>query len=310
MTEQKVKEKDVVIIGAGIAGLTAALYAGRMKLDTLVLENALVGGQIANAAGIENYPGFLSVSGAELMKTVKAQAEKYGAVVDEFDEISRMDLTGRDKYIYTDDGIYKAKAVILASGMQRRKLALPEAARLEDKGVHFCELCDGYRYQDRVVAVAGGGNAAVDAAKILAKYARKIYLVHRSELRADPASQEEIRQNPKIEIMLHTDIVGLKGDSWLSGILIRNKDTGEEKELPAEGLFVNIGVIPNNQLFRDQVPLDGDGRILAGEDCRTSLPGVFAAGDIRSKEVRQLTTAAADGTVAATLAEKYIQSLG
>lgn len=301
--------KDVVIIGAGMAGLTAALYAGRSNLSTIVLENELVGGQIANAAGIENYPGFMSVKGGDLMATVQAQAEAVGVVVDEFDLVKRVDLAAVPKIVETEEHIYEAKTVILATGMKRRKMPLPEAARYEDRGIHYCELCDGHMYQDKVIVVMGGGNAAVDAANYLTRYAKKLYLIHRSDLRADEASQKRLYANPAVTVMLQTEITALAGENRLEAIQVLHKDTGKSEELPADAIFVNIGVVPNTELFRGQIRLTESGRIPAGEDCRTEIPGVFAAGDVREKEIRQLTTAAADGTTAALLAERYIRQL-
>ncbi|RHM55585.1 FAD-binding protein [Mitsuokella sp. AF33-22] len=301
--------KDVVIIGAGMAGLTAALYAGRSNLSTIVLENELVGGQIANAAGIENYPGFMSVKGGDLMATVQAQAEAVGVVVDEFDLVKRVDLTAVPKIVETEEHIYETKTVILATGMKRRKMPLPEAARYEDRGIHYCELCDGHMYQDKVIVVMGGGNAAVDAANYLTRYAKKLYLIHRSDLRADEVSQKRLYANPAVTVMLQTEITALAGENRLEAIQVLHKDTGKSEELPADAIFVNIGVVPNTELFRGQIRLTESGRIPAGEDCRTEIPGVFAAGDVREKEIRQLTTAAADGTTAALLAERYIRQL-
>lgn len=307
MGKQQV-HKNIVIIGAGMAGLTAALYAGRMNLSTVVLENGIVGGQIANATGIENYPGFAKVSGKELIETLQAQAESFGAVVDEFDTVQKVTLESTPKIVETDDYIYEADVVIIASGMTRRKLPLPEEARYANKGVHYCELCDGHSYQDKIIAVMGGGNAAVDAANFLTKYAKKLYLIHRSELRADEVSQKKLMENPKVEILLQTEIKALHGEGHLDSIDILDKKSGETRELAVDGIFVNIGVEPNTALFDSELQLDG-GRIPAGEDCRTKIPGVFAAGDIREKEIRQLTTAASDGTTAALLAEKYIVGL-
>lgn len=301
--------KDVVIIGAGMAGLTAALYAGRSNLSTIVLENELVGGQIANATGIENYPGFMSVKGGDLMATVQAQAEAVGVVVDEFDLVKRVDLASVPKVVETEEHIYEAKTVILATGMKRRKMPLPEAARYEDRGIHYCELCDGHMYQDKVIVVMGGGNAAVDAANYLTRYAKKLYLIHRSELRADEVSQKRLYANPAVTVMLQTEITALAGEKRLESIQVLHKDTGKSEELPVDAIFVNIGVVPNTELFRGQIRLTESGRIPAGEDCRTEIPGVFAAGDVREKEIRQLTTAAADGTTAALLAERYIRQL-
>ena len=301
--------KDVVIIGAGMAGLTAALYCGRMNLNTLVLENGLVGGQIANAVAIENYPGFVSVNGGDLIATVQQQAENFGAVIDEFDEIERVTLKATPKIVETQEKIYEADAVIIASGMNRRKLPLPEEKKFSGRGVHYCELCDGHAYDGKIIAVAGGGNAAVDAAYFLTKYAKKLYLIHRSELRADDFSQKRLRGNDKVTILLQTDIKALHGDKKLETVDIFDKTTGEAKTLAIDGIFVNIGVEPNTALFKDELHLTASGRIPAGEDCKTELDGVFAAGDVREKQIRQLTTAAADGTTAALLAEKYLAKL-
>jgi len=305
MAKEKI-HKDVVIIGAGMAGLTAALYCGRMNLDLLVLENKIIGGQIANAVSIENYPGFESVSGGDLISTLQKQAENFGAVVDEFDSIVKVSLKENPKVIETEEKIYLSDAVIIASGMERRKLPLPEEKKFAGRGVHYCELCDGHAYQDKIVAVMGGGNAAVDAANFLTKYAKKLYLIHRSEFRADEVSQKKLRANPKVEIHLQTEIKKLLGDKKLERVEILDKTTGETSELAVDGIFVNIGVVANTELFKDEINLAPSGRIIAGEDCRTNIEGVFAAGDVREKEIRQLTTAAADGTTAALLAEKYL----
>lgn len=301
--------KDVVIIGAGMAGLTAALYCGRMNLDTLVLENGIIGGQIANATNIENYPGFISVNGRNLIATLQTQAENFGAVIDEFDEIERVTLKTTPKIIETQEKIYAADVVIIASGMNRRKLPLPEEKIFAGRGVHYCELCDGHAYDGKIIAVIGGGNAAVDAANFLTKYASKLYLIHRSEFRADEVSQKRLRANEKVTVMLQTELKSLRGDGRLQSVEVFDKRTGETKSLAVDGIFVNIGVEPNTQLFKDELNFSASGRIVAGEDCRTEIAGVFAAGDVREKEIRQLTTAASDGTTAALLAEKYLAKL-
>jgi thioredoxin reductase (NADPH) len=293
-----------------MAGLTAAMYAGRMNLDTLVLENGLVGGQIANATDIENYPGFISVKGSDLISTLQQQAENFGAVIDEFDTIQKVILRENPKIVETEEKIYLADVVIIASGMNRRKLPLPEESKFAGRGVHYCELCDGHMYQDKIIAVMGGGNAALDAANFLTKYTDKLYLIHRSEFRADEITQQKVRQNPKIKIMLQTEIKALHGDKKLESIDIFDKKNGETKNLAVDGIFVNIGVVPNTELFKNELQLSDSGRIIAGENCKTEIEGVFAAGDVREKEIRQLTTAAADGTTAALLAEKYLANLG
>ena len=301
--------KDVIIIGAGMAGLTAALYCGRMNLDTLVLENGIIGGQIANATGIENYPGFISVKGGDLIATLQQQAENFGAVIDEFDEIEKVTLKSSPKIVETQEKIYECDVVIIASGMNRRKLPLPEEKKFAGRGVHYCELCDGAAYNGKIIAVMGGGNAAVDAANFLTKYGQKVYLIHRSEFRADEVSQKRLRTNKKIEIMLQTEIKALRGSKRLEEVEILDKKSGETKNLHVDGIFVNIGVEPNTKLFKDELKLTASGRIPAGEDCKTEIEGVFAAGDVREKEIRQLTTAASDGTTAALLAEKYLSKL-
>ena len=306
---KKRQKRDVVVIGAGMAGLTAALYAGRSGLSVLVLESELVGGQIANAADIENYPGIPGVGGGELISSVQTQAEKFGAVVDEFDPIVRVELSSQPKIVETEGAVYEAAAVILATGMKRRKLSLKEADRYEGRGVHYCELCDGQAYAGKTVAVIGGGNAAVDAAEYLSKLASKLYLIQRSELRADKASVERLRSHKNVEILLQTEPRALSGDTKLTAATLFDRKAETAKELPLDAVFVNIGVEPNTAMFADQVKLDKAGNIVAGEDCRTNLDGVFAAGDVRTKEIRQLTTAAADGTVAALEAVRYLRSL-
>ena len=302
-------EKDIIIIGAGMAGLTAALYAGRMNLTTLVLENALVGGQIATAADIENFPGFERVSGMELIGTLEKQAMNFGAEIDEFDRIERVDLKSTPKIVETETRVYETPVIIIASGMNRRKLPLPQEPHYFNRGVHYCHMCDGHTYQGKVISVMGGGNAAVDAANFLTKYAKHLYLIHRSQLRADKASQDALYANPKVTVMLETEISHLNGEDRLTSVDLLHKDTGAKETLPVDAIFVNIGVIPNTELFKGQLALTEAGYIPAGEDCRTEIPGVFAAGDIRVKEIHQLTTAAADGTTAALHAEKYLAAL-
>ena len=301
--------KDVIVIGAGMAGLTAAMYVGRMNLSVLVLENGIVGGQIANATGIENYPGFVKISGKDLISTLQTQAENFGAVIDEFDNIVKVSLKENPKVVETEEKIYTTDVVIIASGMERRKLPLPEEKKFAGRGVHYCELCDGHMYQDKIIAVMGGGNAAVDAANFLTKYAKKLYLIHRSEFRADEVSQKKLRANEKVEIKLQTEIKKLLGEKKLERVEIFDKNSNSTSELEVDGIFVNIGVTPNTELFKNELELSASGRIIAGEDCKTNIEGVFAAGDVREKEIRQLTTAASDGTTAALLAEKYLSKL-
>ena len=239
---------------------------------------------------------------------MQTQAEKFGAVVDEFDSIMSVNLSVQPKIIETENAVYEAGAVILATGMKRRKLPLKEADRYEGRGVHYCELCDGQAYAGKTVAVIGGGNAAVDAAEYLSKLASKLYLIQRSELRADAASVERLLSHPNVELLLQTEPKALSGDTRLTAATLLDRKAEATRELSLDAVFVNIGVEPNTAMFADQVKLDKAGNIVAGEDCRTNLDGVFAAGDVRTKEVRQLTTAAADGTVAALGAVRYLRS--
>lgn len=299
---------DLLIIGAGIAGLTAGIYAARMKLDTLILEDALIGGQIIDAYGIENYPGFHSIKGSHLIEKIEEQALHFGAKIDEFDTITAVKLTDTEKTIETQSFIYKPTAVIIAAGMDRRKLPVVEEKHFRGKGIHYCELCDGHLYQGKTIAVVGGGNAAVDAANFLDKYAEKIYIIHRSPaLTASTMSQEKLKNNPKIEFLFNTNIIKASGEHSLQSVVIENVLTKEQKSLALDGIFVNIGVVPKTQLYQHDIELDAASHIKAGETCETNIKGVFAAGDIRTKLIRQLTTAAADGTVSALLAEKYIR---
>ena len=306
--EKEHKVLDLLIIGGGVTGLTAALYAGRMKLKTLVLEGDLLGGQIVNAHEIENYPGFASIKGSELVEKIQQQAEFFGANIDEFDSIVKVKLTDSKKTIETSSFIYEPKAVIIATGMTRRKLPLPEEARFLSKGIHYCELCDGHMYQDKIIAVVGGGNAAFDAAKFLTKYAKKLYIIHRNaSLTADILTQESLIKNPIVEVLLNTEIVKAEGSTALETLQLHDKKENKDYPLQVDGLFVNIGVVPNTAMFAEDLKVDGAGNIIAGEDCKTNVAGVFAAGDVRAKLIRQLTTATADGTVAALMAEKYIE---
>lgn len=306
---KQIKSKDLVIVGAGHAGLTAGLYAARLELSTIILENGLIGGQISTASRIENYPGIKMIGGNKLASTIMEQAQSFGTEIDEFDEIERLELEGPKKLVETANYIYEAKAVILATGQRRRKLGLHEESRYANRGVHYCEVCDGHIYRGKIIAVAGGGNSAVDAANFLTKYGEKVYLIHRSELRADESSQRKLSENPKIEVLLQTKITKLLGDTRLRQLELLDQQSSAARLLNVDGLFVNIGVEPNNELFRDQIRVNERGFVLAGEDCKTNLEGVFVAGDIREKEFRQLTTAAADGTIAALQADRYIRSL-
>lgn len=303
-------EKDLIVIGAGPAGLTAGIYAGRLKLDTLILENEIVGGQIRDAFLLENYPGFSSISGAELIDKMQAHAEESGAVIDEFDAIEKLQLTDDLKIIETSGAIYKPKSVIIASGAKKRLLPIPEEKKFHSRGIHYCELCDGHMYEGKEIAVVGGGNSALLAVKLLSKYATKITIVQQFDyFNAETKVQDEIFNNPKVEILWNSEIISASGSDHLEAIQIQNTKTKEVVTKNLTGVFVYIGYIPGTDLYKEFVTLDKFGNIDANESTETNIKGVFAAGDIRSKAFRQVTTAVSDGTVAALNAEKYIQSL-
>lgn len=308
--EKTVKQVDLLIFGSGIAGMTAALYAARMKLNTLVLEDALVGGQIRNAYVVENYPGTPAIKGSELIEIIRRQVVQAGAVVDEFDQAVKVTLSDKEKFIETETAIYQAKAVIIASGAKRRELPVAED-KYSGHGIHYCELCDGPWYEGKTVAVVGGGNAAVGAVEFLTKYANKIYLIHRSpKLTAEKILQDKLNGYSNVEILLNSVISKINGETKVEAIVVESPSDDRTTVLKLDGIFVNIGVVPRTDLFREYLQLSQSGHIVAGETCETNIPGVYAAGDVRTKPFRQLTTAASDGTVAALMAEKYILSQG
>lgn len=301
------KKLDLIIIGAGPAGLTAGIYAGRLKLKTLILEDELVGGQIKEAYIVENYPGFSKISGSDLIDKFQEQALEAGVTIDEFDNIISVKLTDEEKIVETNSFIYKPKAVIIASGSKRRELPIPEEKKFHSKGIHYCELCDGSLYDGKHVAVVGGGYSAVGAANFLKRFASKITLIHRSDyLHADKISQEELLQDEKVVDMPNYKITSALGDAEITGVKLENVKTNKASELKLDGVFVYIGLVPRTDLYKNYLNIDEFGNIVADETCETNVKGVYAAGDVRTKKFRQLTTAVSDGTVAALAAEKYI----
>ena len=308
--QKPIKELELLIIGAGAAGLSAGIYAAMLKVDTLILEDQLIGGQILDAYSVENYPGFINTTGAELMEIMHQQAEKQGAKVDEFDTILSVKLTDTDKIIETDSFIYKPKAVIIAAGMKRRTLPLPEETKFKSKGVHYCELCDGHLYEGKKIMVVGGGRAGVGAAISLTRYASEVLLIHHGpSLQAEAKVQDELLANAKIKVLYNMQVVTLQGEQNLERVVLENVNTKEQTTIEVPGMFVFIGWIPRTDMYSPYIELDSYGNIVAGEDCQTKVAGVFAAGDVRSKKIRQLTTAVSDGTVAAINGEEYLKNL-
>lgn len=299
-------EKDIIIIGAGTAGLSAAIYAQRAGKTTLVLEREAYGGQIINTPDVENYPGITHISGFDFATGLYEQAQNLGAEV-EFADVAGVEDQGGKKIVHTTGGDFACRALILATGVQRRKLGLPKEQAFTGKGVSYCATCDGAFFKGKDVAVNGGGNTALEDAQYLSRIAGKVYLIHRRDaFRADPAEVKKIEGKENVIPVLNCTVTDLVGDGKLSGVEVMNKVTGEKKVLPVSALFVAIGQAPSNAAFAGLVDLDEAGYIRAGEDCKTSRPGVFAAGDCRTKSVRQLTTAAADGAVAALAAAAYL----
>lgn len=300
---------DLIIVGAGTAGLSAAIYGVRAGKSVLVLEGAAYGGQIINTPEIENYPGIKKISGFEFATNLYNQAKELGAEI-RFEKVLSVQEKNGHKIVVTKDKEYEAKAVILATGAKNRNLGIEKEQELVGKGVSYCATCDGMFYRGKVVAVNGGGNTAVEDATFLSEYVEKVYVIHRRDsFRADKAEVDRLVARKNVELVLNSTIKALESDaSGLTGILVVDKD-GKERRIQVDGLFVAIGQAPDNEAFRNEVDLDGKGYISAGEDCSTKTAGIFTAGDCRTKAVRQLATAASDGAVAALAAVNYINGL-
>ena len=299
---------DIIIIGAGPAGLTAAIYAKRASKSCLVLEANTFGGQIVNTPDIENYPVEEHISGFEFAMKLYTQATNLGAEV-KFERVLAIEPGEGKKTVKTAKNEYEAKAVIIATGAENRKLGVEREDDMVGKGVSYCATCDGAFYKGKTVAVVGGGNTALEDAEYLADIAAKVYLIHRrDEFRGDSSTVEKLKKKENIEFVLNSVVKSLIIENKVVGIEVANK-SGEVKNLQIDGLFVAVGRIPENKSFEGVIKLDAEGYAVAGEDCITESEGVFVAGDNRHKEVRQLVTATSDGAVAATNAVKYINSL-
>jgi thioredoxin reductase (NADPH) len=298
---------DILIIGAGTAGLTAGIYAARAGKSATILESTTYGGQIINTPDIENYPGIAHVSGFEFAQNLYEQAKALGVEV-EFEEVSSITDEGEEKHVLTASGkTYECRAVILATGAKNRPLGLDREKELVGRGISYCATCDGMFFRGKDTAVNGGGNTALGDALYLSGICHKVYLIHRrDQFRGVETDVEKLKERGNVEFVLNSTVTALKGDQQLTGIDVTNKLTGEVREIPVSALFVAIGQIPDSRAFSSLVKVDDKGYIVAGEDCHTSREGIFAAGDCRTKSLRQLTTAAADGAVAATAACEYI----
>ena len=298
---------DIVVIGAGPAGLTAAIYARRASKSVIVLEALSYGGQIINTPDIENYPSAAHISGFDFATKIYEQAKSLGAEI-KFEKAVEIRDGGDVKTVVTAKNEYDAKAVIIATGSANRKLGLPDEDKLTGRGVSYCATCDGAFFRNKKVAVAGGGNTALEDALYMADIAEKVYLIHRRDaFRGEDTTVERLKSRDNVSFVLNSRVTKLNAGRRLESIEITDKD-GNVTTLEVSGLFVAVGRVPENQNFSSLIDLDEAGYAAASENCRTKTPGVFVAGDNRAKEVRQLVTAAADGAVAATEAVKYINS--
>ena len=300
---------DIIIIGSGPAGLSAAIYAQRACLDTIVIEkNGISGGQVLNTWEVDNYPGFPGVTGFELSRQFREHANKLGARVVQ-DEVVQVELSGNVKKVVCEEETYEARCVILASGAHHRTLEVPGEEELRGAGVSYCATCDGAFFRGRTVAVVGGGDAALEDAIFLARMCEKVYIVHRRDkLRGAKRLQERLQALENIEFVWNSETAAIEGNAQVEALRLRQTKTGEERRLDVDGVFIAVGIAPESELYVGQLELDEQGYIRADESGQTSVPGVFAAGDVRTKALRQILTAASDGANCVASAERYLQA--
>jgi len=297
---------DLIIIGSGPAGLAAAVYAQRAKLDTITIEKSMVsGGQVLTTYEVDNYPGYPGISGYDLGTKFREHADKLGAVFTE-DEVERIELEDKIKAVVCSGDTYRAKAVIIATGANHRKLGVPGEEELAGMGVSYCATCDGAFFRNKVTAVIGGGDVALEDAIFLARLCEKVYLIHRrDEFRGAKSLQEKLLSLPNIEVIWDTVVEKINGSEKVESISLLNKKTNEQSELEVQGVFIAVGITPVTDVFSGLVEMD-HGYIKASEDGRTSVDGIFAAGDVRTKPLRQIVTAVSDGANAITSVERYL----
>jgi thioredoxin reductase (NADPH) len=298
---------DMIVVGGGPGGYTAALYAARAGMQVAVVEKLAAGGQMAQTHQVDNYPGFEDgIDGIDLADKMQDQAHRFGAETI-YAQVEHLELEAVPKTVHTDQGDYFAKTVVIATGANPRKLGLPMEQEFTGRGVHYCAACDGMFYRGNTVVVVGGGNTAAADALALSRIAQKVYVVHRRDtLRATKLYHKPLLEAKNVEFLWNSAITALEGDGRLSGVVVKDLQNGQERFLEVNGLFVSIGRVPATALVEGQLQLDQAGYIQAGEDTESSLPGVYAVGDVRSKQVRQIVTAVADGAVAAHAAESYL----
>lgn len=298
---------DMVIVGGGPGGYTAALYAARAGLQVLLLEKLSAGGQMALTEQVDNYPGFPEgIDGYTLAENMQAQAERFGAQT-AYAQVLKLELQAQPKVIHTTDGVYYGKTVVLSTGATARELGLPKEKELVNRGVAYCAACDGMRYRGKIVAVIGGGNSAAADALLLSRVAKKVILIHRRDsLRATKVYHEPLEKAENVEFCWNSVVTELLYDGKLTGLRLQNVATGEESEISCDGVFISVGRKPATELVAGQLELDEGGYVVADETTQTSIPGVYAVGDVRTKHLRQIVTAVADGAVAVHMAEGYL----
>ena len=308
---KETKIKDLIIIGGGPAGMAAAIYASRGMLDCIILDKMTLGGQLNYTEKIENYPGYMSISGFDLTEKFREQLENLNTEVKQFQEIQKVELTNKIKTIETLDESYMAKTVLLCTGASPRKLNIPGEKEYSGRGVSYCAVCDGAFFKGKDICVSGGGNSAVEEALYLTRFANSVTIIHRrNELRANKSYREKAFKNPKIKFLWDSVIEEIKGsDKSVDSIEVKNIKTGEITNLKTDGIFPYIGTIPNTELFKGQIELDLNGYIICNERMATNVPGVYAAGDVRTTTLRQIVVSASDGAIAATDAIKYIDEV-
>lgn len=301
---------DVVIIGGGPAGLAAGLYAGRARLATLILERGVPGGQASTTYKVENYPGFADgVLGPELMQQMEQQARAFGASIEAMD-VEGIDLAGREFLIKGGGEVRSARTVIVATGTEPARLGVPGEAEFRGRGVSYCATCDGAFFKDREIAVVGGGDSAIEEAIFLTRYALRVTVIHRrDQLRATRILQERAFNNPRITFLWSSVVEEIGGEGRVRFLRVKNVKTGEIRELPVDGVFIYVGTRPNTGFLQDTLHLDPNGYIITDEKMRTEIPGLFAAGDVRQKQLRQIVTAVSDGAIAAVEAGRFIDSM-
>ncbi len=301
---------DMVIVGGGPGGYTAALYAVRAGMTALVVEKMSAGGQIALTHQVDNYPGFAKgIDGFTLGRNMQQQAQRFGAETLS-DEVKKLELEGEIKKIHTGSGVLMARTVVLATGAAPRPLGLPKEQALTGQGVHYCAACDGMFYRGKTVVVVGGGNSAAADALVLSRIAQRVILVHRREsLRATKIYHEQLMQTENVEFLWDSAVTEFLQDGHLTGLRVQNVHTSAAQDISCDGVFISIGRKPSSELVVGQLALDKGGYIIAGESTATSIAGVYAVGDVRTKELRQVVTAVADGAVAAHMAEEYLTKM-